>query len=92
MNEKPVISIVVPIYNEQETLPVLYERMVNVMDSTGEPWEMVLVDDGSQDRSAEMIRELAAGDKRVRPVILARNFGHQIAVTAGWTIPGETQS
>ena len=39
MKEKPVISIVVPIYNEQESLPVLYERMVGVMDSTGEPWE-----------------------------------------------------
>ncbi len=83
MSEKPVFSIVVPIFNEQESLPVLYERMVGVMDSTGETWELVLVDDGSVDRSAEMIRELANEDTRVRPVLLARNFGHQIAVTAG---------
>jgi glycosyltransferase involved in cell wall biosynthesis len=83
MAEKPVFSIIVPIYNEQGSLPVLYERMQSVMDSTGESWEMVLVDDGSQDPSPEMILELAARDKRVRPVLLARNFGHQIAVTAG---------
>lgn len=83
MNEKPVFSIVAPIYNEQESLPVLYQRVSEVMDSTGDPWELVLVDDGSQDTSAEIIHSLVEGDKRVRPVILARNFGHQIAVTAG---------
>ncbi len=53
------------------------------MDTTGEPWELVLVDDGSHDGSTEIIRELAHQDERVRPVIFARNFGHQIAVTAG---------
>lgn len=83
MSEKPVFSIVVPIYNEEGSLPVLYERMVKVMDSTGEAWELVLVDDGSQDQSADMIRTLVKQDSRVRQVILARNFGHQIAVTAG---------
>lgn len=83
MPEKPVFSIVVPIYNEEGSLPVLYERMVKVMDSTGEAWELVLVDDGSQDQSADMIRTLVKQDSRVRQVILARNFGHQIAVTAG---------
>jgi glycosyltransferase involved in cell wall biosynthesis len=83
MREKPVFSIVAPIYNEQGSLPVLYQRISEVMDSTGDPWELVLVDDGSQDTSAEIIRSLAEQDKRVRPVILARNFGHQIAVTAG---------
>jgi dolichol-phosphate mannosyltransferase len=53
------------------------------MDQTGDPWELVLVDDGSRDRSRELISELAEKDSRVRPVIFARNFGHQIAVTAG---------
>jgi dolichol-phosphate mannosyltransferase len=53
------------------------------MDSTGEEWELVLVDDGCTDGSTEVIRELAEQDKHVRPVIFARNFGHQIAVTAG---------
>ncbi len=53
------------------------------MDSTGEAWELVLVDDGSRDGSTDAIRQLAVQDARVRPVIFARNFGHQIAVTAG---------
>lgn len=53
------------------------------MDSTSETWEMILVDDGSMDDSAELIRRYAAEDSRVKPVLFARNFGHQIAVTAG---------
>lgn len=79
----PVFTIIAPIYNELESLPELYRRITEVMDSTGESWELVLVDDGSQDGSTEVIRSLAAKDERVRPVIFARNFGHQIAVTAG---------
>ena len=80
---KPTYSTIAPIYNEEESLPELYRRVKEVMDRTGEPWELVLVDDGSQDKSTELIRELARQDERVRPVIFARNFGHQIAVTAG---------
>lgn len=76
-------SIVVPIYNEVENLPELYRRVREVMETLGEPWELVLVDDGSVDGSTEHIRRLAQSDPRVRPVIFARNFGHQIAVTAG---------
>lgn len=76
-------SIIAPIYNEFENIPELFKRVSDVMDSTGEPWELVLVDDGSTDGSTDRIRELAVKDGRVRPVIFARNFGHQIAVTAG---------
>ncbi|NOY97593.1 MAG: glycosyltransferase family 2 protein [Chloroflexi bacterium] len=83
MDKTVTFSVVAPIYNEIDNIPEFYRRVRDVMDSTGEPWELVLVDDGSTDGSTERIRELAADDKRVRPVIFARNFGHQIAVTAG---------
>lgn len=76
-------SIIAPIFNEFENIPELYRRISEVMDSTGEPWELILVDDGCTDGSTDLIRELAERDSRVRPVIFARNFGHQIAVTAG---------
>ena len=79
----PTFSIIAPIYNEFENLPELYRRVSEVMDSTGDPWELVLVDDGSSDGSSDLIRDLAKQDQRVRPVIFARNFGHQIAATAG---------
>lgn len=79
----PTFTIIAPVFNEKESLPFLYQRVKEVMDSTGEPWELVLVDDGSRDGSTDEIRSLAAHDKWVRPVIFARNFGHQIAVTAG---------
>ena len=77
-------SIVAPIYNEIDNLPELYRRVAEVMESSGETWELLLVDDGSIDGSTEIIRELAENDKCVRPIIFARNFGHQIAITAGW--------
>lgn len=80
---KPVFSIIAPVYNETGCIDELFSKISAVMDSTGEPWELVLVDDGSTDGSTEMIRSLARNDKRVRPIIFARNFGHQIAVTAG---------
>jgi dolichol-phosphate mannosyltransferase len=76
-------SIIAPIYNEFENIPELYRRVSEVMNSTGEAWELILVDDGCSDGSTDRIRELAAKDKKVRPVVFARNFGHQIAVTAG---------
>ena len=81
--ETITFSIVVPVYNEVEILPELYRRVSSVMDDLGEPWELVIVDDGSSDGSTEGIRALVEKDKRVRPVIFARNFGHQIAITAG---------
>ena len=79
----PTFTVIAPIFNELENLPLLYSRVKEVMDQTGEGWELILVDDGSSDGSTDIIRELAVEDERVRPVIFARNFGHQIAVTAG---------
>ena len=80
---KPVYTIIAPIYNEIENIPHLYARVSEVMEQTGQPWELVLVDDGSKDGSTDALRELGKKDERVRPVIFARNFGHQIAVSAG---------
>jgi len=80
---KPTFSIIAPVYNEKDCLGTLVQRVGEVMDTTGEPWELVIVDDGSQDGSTDIIRRLAKEDKRVRAVIFARNFGHQVAVTAG---------
>jgi glycosyltransferase involved in cell wall biosynthesis len=77
-------SIVAPIFNELENIPELYRRVCAVMTATGETWELLLVDDGSTDGSTAQIRSLAAKDEHIRPVIFARNFGHQIAITAGW--------
>ena len=80
---KPIYSIIAPIFNESGNIQELYRRLRDVLDSTGESWEIILVDDGSTDDSADLIRHYAEEDARVKPVIFARNFGHQIAVTAG---------
>jgi polyisoprenyl-phosphate glycosyltransferase len=80
----PTFSVIAPIFNEYDNIPILYRRIRQVMDSTGETWELIMVDDGSTDGSTDLMHELAKQDARVRPVIFARNFGHQIAVTAGW--------
>jgi len=80
---QPTFSIIAPVYNEKDNLGVLRERITEVMEQTGEPWELVLVDDGSKDGSTDIIREMGKIDPHIRPVIFARNFGHQIAVTAG---------
>ena len=83
MSENPRYSIIAPCFNEEGVLYELQRRIREVMDQTGESWELVLVNDGSRDRTAEIMRELHAADSRVKVLDFARNFGHQIAVTAG---------
>jgi dolichol-phosphate mannosyltransferase len=83
LKEEIVYSIIAPIFNEIENLPILYQRIIEIMDQTNEPWELLMIDDGSTDGSTDYIRNLAKNDERIRPIIFARNFGHQIAVTAG---------
>ena len=75
------LSLVVPLYNEEENLPELRTRLGSLLDDY--PGEAVLVDDGSRDRTPEMLDELTADDPRFRAVHLSRNFGHQAAVAAG---------
>ncbi len=80
---KPTFSIVAPVYNESASLLELYKRVSKVMGTSGESWELLLVDDGSTDGTTQMVIEMADRDERVRPVIFARNFGQQNAVAAG---------
>ena len=78
-----MVSVVVPIFNEQENLPELRRRLADALERTGEDWEVVLVNDGSRDASRDMIRRDHQEDPRFKLVDLSRNFGHQPAVTAG---------
>jgi glycosyltransferase involved in cell wall biosynthesis len=80
---QPVYSVVAPIYNEEETLPHFYQRMIAVMEELGEPFELILINDGSRDRSYEILKGLHEQDQRVRVIDFSRNFGHQIAISAG---------
>ncbi len=79
----PVFSIVLPVYEEADNLTPLYERLTGVMEVVGEPFEIVFVDDGSQDQSPRLMEALIEKDPRVKLVALARNFGHQVAISAG---------
>jgi len=82
-NQKELISIVAPVYNEESVLDALYERVKAVLDGAGETWELVLVNDGSRDNSAGVIARLHQQDSRVKGISFSRNFGFQIAATAG---------
>lgn len=79
----PKYSLIVPIYNEEETILAMYDRVGAVMDQLDGSAELILVNDGSRDRSLSLFRDLHQKDPRVSYISLARNFGHQIAVTAG---------
>lgn len=83
MTQRPVYTIIAPVYNEEGNIDRLYERLAEVMNQVGEPWELLMVNDGSQDHSLELMRALQQRADNVRIINFARNFGHQIAVTAG---------
>ncbi len=83
VNDSPDVSVIVPVLNEKENIDVLHSRLVSVLEQTGMDFEIVFVDDGSNDGSVESLRGLAVRDQRVVVVELARNFGHQTAITAG---------
>jgi glycosyltransferase involved in cell wall biosynthesis len=83
MNAEIKYTVIAPIYNEIGNLTELYRRVKETLDKTGETWELLMVDDGSTDGTTDEIHKLASQDERIKPIIFARNFGHQIAVTAG---------
>lgn len=76
-------TIIIPVYNEEMVICETYHRLTEVMQSVGESFELLFVNDGSEDHTAAIIRELAQADSRVRLLDFSRNFGHQIAITAG---------
>lgn len=80
----PKVSLVVPVFNEEENLPLLYQRVVESLDPPEIAWELILVDDGSTDRSVAVARDLVAGDPRVSALELRRNFGQTAAMAAGF--------
>ena len=81
-----MISIVIPIYNEEAILELLHRETVAALANVGEDYELVYVNDGSQDRSLEMLRSFQDGNARVVAVDLSRNWGHQAAITAGLSV------
>jgi polyisoprenyl-phosphate glycosyltransferase len=80
---KPELSVVIPVFNEEENIIVLHSRLTAVLEETHLDYEIIFVDDGSNDDSLNQLQNLSVKDKRVLVVELARNFGHQVAITAG---------
>ncbi len=86
MNSNVALSIVVPIYNEEESLPFLVSQLLEVLQPMGEPFELVLVNDGSSDNSAEVIRKLSIEIPELVGVLLRKNYGQTAAMAAGFDI------
>src|ERR1700759_3722421 len=85
----PLLSVVLPCYNEQAVLPMAHARftaMRATLSQWGLDYELIFVNDGSRDATPEMLNRLAGQDRHVRAVHLARNFGHQAAVSAGLSV------
>ena len=83
---KPVYSLVIPVYNEEEMLPELYRRMQQLLDSLDAAGEVILIDDGSKDRSYPLMCDIHAHDSRFKIVHFSRNFGKEVAVSAGFDL------
>lgn len=80
---QPVFSVIVPCYNEEEVIRETHKRLTRVLQEMGDAYEILYVDDGSRDDTANILRDMAQQDKNVRAILFARNAGHQSAVTAG---------
>ena len=92
MSERKRISIIIPVYNEQENIPLIYERLIGVIGGLAEQYqtEIIFIDDGSADKSLQVLEGLADKDQKVKLIQFSRNFGKEIAVSAGlFTANGE---
>jgi dolichol-phosphate mannosyltransferase len=82
-SESLLLSIIIPCYNEEEVIKVTHTRLTSVLEEITPDFELIYIDDGSRDQTAELSRQLHTSDSRVRVILLSRNFGHQMATTAG---------
>jgi glycosyltransferase involved in cell wall biosynthesis len=80
---EPTISLFLPVFNEEDNLEVLHEKIISVMEELGQSFEVIYVDDGSTDRSLNLLANFAAGDRRVRVIAFRRNYGQTAAMAAG---------
>jgi len=80
---RPTLSVVIPVFNEEETIPELDRRLRGFLADLGVSWEVIFIDDGSRDASAKLLQGLAEQEPRYKVISFSRNFGHQIAITAG---------
>jgi glycosyltransferase involved in cell wall biosynthesis len=83
MTAKVRYSVIIPMYNEEAVIRETYNRLKQVMGTLGQPYELLFINDGSRDRSADIIREYCYWDESVKLIDFSRNFGHQVAITAG---------
>lgn len=83
MTQTRMVSVVLPVYNEEKTLHELHRRLTEVMEALGRPYELVFVDDGSTDQSHDILNRIYEEDPHLRILKFSRNFGHHIALTAG---------
>lgn len=83
MSDPVTYSIIIPVYNEEDVVTETYHRLKLVLERVDEPYEMIFVDDGSHDRTALLLKRLAVEDPGLRLIEFSRNFGHQLAITAG---------
>ncbi|HEY2899790.1 MAG TPA: glycosyltransferase family 2 protein [Polyangia bacterium] len=86
MTSRPKLSLVLPVFNEEEVIPELERRLIAFfagLHGVGDAWEVIFIDDGSKDRSRELLEAMANRDRRFKIVAFSRNFGHQLAITAG---------
>ena len=83
MSTNPILSVVIPVYNEEMNIGKLYQRICDTLKPLNISWEVVYVNDGSKDRSLSILKGLAETDNHVKYIDFSRNFGHQLAITAG---------
>src|SRR5690349_20929783 len=81
--EKPEISVIIPIYNEEKNISLLLDRLYKTIKPLNTSYEFIFINDGSKDSSINLIKELSKNDEHIKFIDLSRNFGHQIAVSAG---------